>query len=116
MYAMLTGTLPFTVAPFSLRALYQKMVDKEMNPLPTQLSTGTAPATPIQGPRLLSNHHCCICFAALGRPCDCTVSLPSTETKSPETRGGSSRCGSVGEGPNEYPRGCRLDPWPRSVG
>lgn len=40
MYAMLTGTLPFTVEPFSLRALYQKMVDKEMNPFPTQLSTG----------------------------------------------------------------------------
>lgn len=44
MYAMLTGTLPFTVEPFSLRALYQKMVDKDMNPLPTQLSTGKAPA------------------------------------------------------------------------
>lgn len=40
MYAMLTGTLPFTVEPFSLRALYQKMVDKEMNPFPTQLSAG----------------------------------------------------------------------------
>lgn len=40
MYAMLTGTLPFTVEPFSLRALYQKMVDKEMNPFPTQLSSG----------------------------------------------------------------------------
>uniref|UniRef100_K7G6N6 non-specific serine/threonine protein kinase n=1 Tax=Pelodiscus sinensis TaxID=13735 RepID=K7G6N6_PELSI len=39
MYAMLTGTLPFTVEPFSLRALYQKMVDKEMNPFPAQLST-----------------------------------------------------------------------------
>ncbi|XP_029459457.1 hormonally up-regulated neu tumor-associated kinase isoform X2 [Rhinatrema bivittatum] len=38
MYAMLTGTLPFTVEPFSLRALYQKMVDKEMNPLPSHLS------------------------------------------------------------------------------
>ncbi|KAJ8412525.1 hypothetical protein AAFF_G00128610 [Aldrovandia affinis] len=38
MYAMLTGTLPFTVEPFSLRALHQKMVDKEMNPLPAQLS------------------------------------------------------------------------------
>lgn len=38
MFAMLTGTLPFTVEPFSLRALYQKMVDKEMNPLPTHLS------------------------------------------------------------------------------
>lgn len=44
MYAMLTGTLPFTVEPFSLRALYQKMVDKAMNPLPTQLSTGNASA------------------------------------------------------------------------
>lgn len=44
MYAMLTGTLPFTVEPFSLRALYQKMMDKEMNPLPTQLSTGNVSA------------------------------------------------------------------------
>lgn len=49
MYAMLTGTLPFTVEPFSLRALYQKMVDKEMNPLPTQLSTGNAPAVSDSG-------------------------------------------------------------------
>uniref|UniRef100_A0A8C6W4R2 non-specific serine/threonine protein kinase n=1 Tax=Nannospalax galili TaxID=1026970 RepID=A0A8C6W4R2_NANGA len=40
MYAMLTGTLPFTVEPFSLRALYQKVMDKDMSPLPTQLSTG----------------------------------------------------------------------------
>ncbi|XP_063303943.1 hormonally up-regulated neu tumor-associated kinase isoform X1 [Pelobates fuscus] len=40
MYAMLTGTLPFTVEPFSLRALYQKMVDKDMNPLPANLSPG----------------------------------------------------------------------------
>ncbi|CAG5873341.1 hormonally up-regulated neu tumor-associated kinase homolog A [Menidia menidia] len=39
MYAMLTGTLPFTVEPFSLRGLHQKMVDKEMNPLPPSLST-----------------------------------------------------------------------------
>ncbi|XP_058483784.1 hormonally up-regulated neu tumor-associated kinase homolog A isoform X1 [Solea solea] len=39
MYAMLTGTLPFTVEPFSLRALHQKMVDKEMNPLPPSLCT-----------------------------------------------------------------------------
>jgi hypothetical protein len=49
MYAMLTGTLPFTVEPFSLRALYQKMVDKEMNPLPTQLSTGNVPVAPDSG-------------------------------------------------------------------
>ncbi|XP_067849275.1 hormonally up-regulated neu tumor-associated kinase homolog A [Heptranchias perlo] len=38
-YAMLTGTLPFTVEPFSLRALHQKMVDKDLNPLPVHLST-----------------------------------------------------------------------------
>ncbi|XP_015197306.1 hormonally up-regulated neu tumor-associated kinase homolog A [Lepisosteus oculatus] len=38
MYAMLTGNLPFTVEPFSLRALHQRMVDKDMNPLPPQLS------------------------------------------------------------------------------
>ncbi|XP_068126586.1 hormonally up-regulated neu tumor-associated kinase isoform X2 [Hyperolius riggenbachi] len=42
MYAMLTGTLPFTVEPFSLRALYQKMVDKTMNPLPSHLSPAAA--------------------------------------------------------------------------
>lgn len=46
MYAMLTGTLPFTVEPFSLRALYQKMVDKEMNPFPAQLSTGNQHSIP----------------------------------------------------------------------
>lgn len=40
MYAMLTGTLPFTVEPFNLRTLHQKMVDKEMKPLPPSLSTG----------------------------------------------------------------------------
>ncbi|KAM9332938.1 hormonally up-regulated neu tumor-associated kinase homolog A [Pholidichthys leucotaenia] len=39
MYAMLTGALPFTVEPFSLRALHQKMVDKEMNPLPPSLTS-----------------------------------------------------------------------------
>ncbi|XP_078416308.1 hormonally up-regulated neu tumor-associated kinase homolog A [Cetorhinus maximus] len=38
-YAMLTGTLPFTVEPFSLRALHQKMVDKDLNPLPVHLSS-----------------------------------------------------------------------------
>uniref|UniRef100_A0AAY5EKZ6 non-specific serine/threonine protein kinase n=1 Tax=Electrophorus electricus TaxID=8005 RepID=A0AAY5EKZ6_ELEEL len=39
MYAMLTGTLPFTVEPFSLKALHQRMVDKDMNPLPPSLSS-----------------------------------------------------------------------------
>lgn len=41
MYAMLTGTLPFTVEPFNLKALHQRMVDKDMNPLPSSLSSGT---------------------------------------------------------------------------
>lgn len=41
MYAMLTGTLPFTVEPFNLKALHQRMVDKDMNPLPPSLSSGT---------------------------------------------------------------------------
>ncbi|XP_036393337.1 hormonally up-regulated neu tumor-associated kinase homolog A-like [Megalops cyprinoides] len=39
MYAMLTGMLPFTVEPFSLRSLHEKMVNKEMNPLPPHLSS-----------------------------------------------------------------------------
>ncbi|XP_015460826.3 hormonally up-regulated neu tumor-associated kinase homolog A [Astyanax mexicanus] len=39
MYAMLTGTLPFTVEPFSLKALHQRMVDKDMNPLPPSVSS-----------------------------------------------------------------------------
>lgn len=40
MYAMLTGTLPFTVEPFNLKALHQRMVDKDMNPLPPSVSPG----------------------------------------------------------------------------
>ncbi|KAG1970397.1 hormonally up-regulated neu tumor-associated kinase homolog A-like [Pimephales promelas] len=39
MYTMLTGTLPFTVEPFSLKALHQRMVDKDMNPLPPSISS-----------------------------------------------------------------------------
>lgn len=39
MYAMLTGTLPFTVEPFNLKALHQRMVDKDMNPLPPSISS-----------------------------------------------------------------------------
>ncbi|KAJ8256697.1 hypothetical protein COCON_G00188490 [Conger conger] len=40
MYAMLTGTLPFTVEPFSLTLLHDRMVNKEMNPLPPYISPG----------------------------------------------------------------------------
>ncbi|KAL4647748.1 hypothetical protein GN956_G8800 [Arapaima gigas] len=38
MYIMLTGTLPFNVEPFNFRSLLQKMVDRDMNPLPPYLS------------------------------------------------------------------------------
>lgn len=40
MFAMLTGNLPFTVKPYSIKALYQKMVNQELNPLPKTLSVG----------------------------------------------------------------------------
>ncbi|CAL1539698.1 unnamed protein product [Lymnaea stagnalis] len=38
MYAMLTGGLPFTVEPFNIKALYAKMRDRQMNPIPDDLS------------------------------------------------------------------------------
>ncbi|XP_052242550.1 hormonally up-regulated neu tumor-associated kinase homolog A-like [Dreissena polymorpha] len=34
MYAMLTGNLPFTVEPFNIKILHQKMITGQMNPLP----------------------------------------------------------------------------------
>ncbi|KAJ8368562.1 hypothetical protein SKAU_G00085900 [Synaphobranchus kaupii] len=40
LYAMLTGVLPFEVEPFSLSLLHEKMVNKEMNPLPPNLPLG----------------------------------------------------------------------------
>ncbi|KAJ8391475.1 hypothetical protein AAFF_G00089490 [Aldrovandia affinis] len=40
MYAMLTGMLPFTVEPYSIKILHTKMVNKEINPLPPHLSSG----------------------------------------------------------------------------
>ena len=87
MYAMLTGTLPFTVEPFSLRALYQKMVDKEMNPLPAQLSTGNAPAAP--GSRAALRPPEALCLLQLWGLDDpvTALSLPSMKTKSPEMVG-----------------------------
>ncbi|KAM9316136.1 hormonally up-regulated neu tumor-associated kinase homolog A-like [Gastrophryne carolinensis] len=39
-YAMLTGTLPFTVEPFNIKQLHQKMVNLEINPMPRGVSTG----------------------------------------------------------------------------
>ncbi|XP_045196682.2 hormonally up-regulated neu tumor-associated kinase homolog isoform X2 [Mercenaria mercenaria] len=38
MYAMLTGNLPFTVEPFNIKALHNKMISSQMNPLPEGLS------------------------------------------------------------------------------
>ena len=40
MYAMLTGSLPFTVDPFNIKTLYNKMMSGQMNPLPEGLSRG----------------------------------------------------------------------------
>jgi Neu-associated kinase len=38
MYAMLTGSLPFTVEPFNISVLHAKMLDNKMNPIPERLS------------------------------------------------------------------------------
>ncbi|XP_071113089.1 serine/threonine-protein kinase MARK2-like isoform X1 [Haliotis cracherodii] len=38
MYAMLTGSLPFTVEPFNIKTLHDKMVKGNMNPIPDTLS------------------------------------------------------------------------------
>ena len=37
-YALLTGRLPYTVEPFKISALYKKMMNGEMNPIPSTLS------------------------------------------------------------------------------
>lgn len=38
MYAMLTGSLPYTVEPFNLSVLHAKMLDNKMNPIPSRIS------------------------------------------------------------------------------
>ncbi|KAJ8315381.1 hypothetical protein KUTeg_007531 [Tegillarca granosa] len=38
MYAMLTGNLPFTVDPFNIKTLHNKMVTGKMNPMPDYIS------------------------------------------------------------------------------
>jgi len=43
MFAMLTGNLPFTVQPFTIKALYAKMIAGDMNTLPDYLSNSTMP-------------------------------------------------------------------------
>lgn len=42
MFAMLTGTLPFTVEPFNIKQLHQKMVIGEISPIPSDVSPGNA--------------------------------------------------------------------------
>ncbi|XP_054475086.1 LOW QUALITY PROTEIN: hormonally up-regulated neu tumor-associated kinase homolog [Anoplopoma fimbria] len=40
MFAMLTGTLPFTVEPFNIKQLHQKMVNGEISTIPSDISKG----------------------------------------------------------------------------
>jgi hypothetical protein len=40
MFAMLVGKLPFKVKPFNLKKLYQKMINGDMEVLPTGTSQG----------------------------------------------------------------------------
>ncbi|KFR11522.1 Hormonally up-regulated neu tumor-associated kinase, partial [Opisthocomus hoazin] len=40
MFAMLTGTLPFTVEPFNIKQLHQKMITGEISPIPSDISPG----------------------------------------------------------------------------
>ncbi|XP_058880763.1 hormonally up-regulated neu tumor-associated kinase-like [Acipenser ruthenus] len=40
MFAMLTGTLPFTVEPFNIKQLHQKMINGEISPMPPDISKG----------------------------------------------------------------------------
>ncbi|XP_033874434.3 hormonally up-regulated neu tumor-associated kinase homolog A [Acipenser ruthenus] len=40
MFAMLTGTLPFTVEPFNIKQLHQKMINGEISPIPSDISKG----------------------------------------------------------------------------
>lgn len=40
MFAMLTGSLPFTVEPFNIKQLHQKMINGEISSLPSDISKG----------------------------------------------------------------------------
>ncbi|XP_061097566.1 hormonally up-regulated neu tumor-associated kinase homolog [Conger conger] len=42
MFAMLTGTLPFTVEPFNIKQLHQKMVNGEISNIPADISKGAS--------------------------------------------------------------------------
>ncbi|KAF5890457.1 hormonally up-regulated neu tumor-associated kinase A-like, partial [Clarias magur] len=40
MFAMMTGTLPFTVEPFNIKQLHQKMINGEISAIPSDISKG----------------------------------------------------------------------------
>ncbi|MCJ8741456.1 hypothetical protein PDJAM_G00070930 [Pangasius djambal] len=40
MFAMMTGTLPFTVEPFNIKQLHQKMINGEISTIPSDISKG----------------------------------------------------------------------------
>lgn len=42
MFAMLTGNLPFTVEPFNIKQLHQKMINGEIGSIPSDISKGEA--------------------------------------------------------------------------
>lgn len=42
MFAMLTGNLPFTVEPFNIKQLHQKMINGEISSIPGDISKGEA--------------------------------------------------------------------------
>ena len=65
MYAMLTGNLPFTVEPFNIKALHNKMVNSQMNPLPEGVTRGNFTNRPRQAKRCLQT---CAKFADSGHP------------------------------------------------
>lgn len=41
-FAMLTGTLPFTVEPFNIKQLHQKMVSGDIGSIPADVSKGNS--------------------------------------------------------------------------
>ena len=47
MYAMLTGNLPFTVEPFNIKALHNKMINSQMNPMPEGVTRGKTKIRPV---------------------------------------------------------------------
>ena len=74
MFAMLTGNLPFTVQPFTIKALYAKMIAGDMNTLPDYLTNSTLSSSSSSSPSSSSSSYlqqsltdlplCCAHFSA----------------------------------------------------